>query len=85
MFYGMRTTIDRAGRVVVPKEIRRRLHLLEGGDVDVDERDGVIEIRPALTEFRVVSGEGGLVAVPAEPLPPLTDEDVRETIDRLRG
>lgn len=81
----MRTTIDRAGRVVVPKEIRRRLHLLEGGDVEIDERDGVIEIRPALTEFRVATGEGGLVAVPAEPLPPLTDEDVRETIDRLRG
>jgi AbrB family looped-hinge helix DNA binding protein len=80
----MRTTIDAAGRLVVPKPLRDRLHLRAGAAVEVDERDGVIEIRPVPAEVRIVAGEGGPTATATEPVPVLTDEVVRDTLERVR-
>jgi AbrB family looped-hinge helix DNA binding protein len=80
----MPTTIDSAGRVVIPKPLRRRLGLEPGRVVDIRERDGRIEIEPAPTPMRLSRRKGGPVAVPATPLPPLTDEMVRETIEGSR-
>lgn len=80
----MRTTIDRAGRVVVPKSIRERLGIDAGGEVEIVERGGVIEISPVAAAVDVVDRPGGPVAVARQPLPPLTDDDVLETIDRSR-
>lgn len=80
----MRVTIDKAGRMVVPKKLRVRLALGDGGDVEVTERDGVIEIQPVPAEVELVPGEGGPVARPRDHLPPLTDDDVRETLEHLR-
>jgi hypothetical protein len=47
-------------------------------------RDGRIEIEPAPTPMSLARRRGGLVAVPAEELPRLTDEIVRATIERER-
>jgi AbrB family looped-hinge helix DNA binding protein len=80
----MRTTIDAAGRVVIPKEIRERLALEGGSVLEIRERDGRIEIEPAPTPMSLARRSGGLVAVPERPLPPLTDEMVRETLERAR-
>jgi AbrB family looped-hinge helix DNA binding protein len=80
----MKSTIDSAGRVVIPKDIRRRLGLSGGEAVEISERDGTIEIEPAPTAMALIDREGTLTAVPAEDLPPLTDEIVRETIERIR-
>ncbi len=80
----MRTTIDRAGRLVVPKKLRDRLALGQGGVVDVVERDGVLEIHPVSASVEVRSGDGGPVAHAVEGLPPLTDNDVRGTLEHLR-
>jgi AbrB family looped-hinge helix DNA binding protein len=80
----MRTTIDRAGRLVVPKKLRDRLALGLGGEVEVIERDGVLEIHPVPAAVEVRPGEGGPVAHAMEALPPLTDDDVRGTLDHLR-
>jgi len=80
----MRTTIDRAGRLVVPKPIRDRLALRGGETLEVEERDGVIELRPATSEVRIVETEHGPVLVGLEHLPPLTDEMVRDTLERVR-
>jgi AbrB family looped-hinge helix DNA binding protein len=80
----MRTTIDSAGRVVVPKTIRERLHLLGGAVVEVGERDGVIEIVPAPASVELVATPDGPVAVPNTPLPPLTDEELRAALDASR-
>lgn len=80
----MRTTIDRAGRIVVPKAIRERLTLLDGGDVEISERGGVIEIVPVPVEVEVVPGADGPVAVAPLGQPPLTDADVFAAIERLR-
>jgi AbrB family looped-hinge helix DNA binding protein len=80
----MRSTIDGAGRVVIPKELRERLGLGRGRPVDIRERDGRIEIEPAPTPMSLVRRAGGKVAVPAQKLPPLTDEIVRETLEQTR-
>lgn len=80
----MRTSIDRLGRVVVPKPLRDKLHLRGGEALDVQERDGVIEIRPAPAEVRVVETPHGPVAKPLETLPPLTDELVRDALEQIR-
>ena len=80
----MRASIDRLGRVVVPKPIRDRLQLRGGEALEVEERDGVIELRPAATEVRTVDTPEGPVARPVEELPPLTDELVRDTLEQVR-
>ena len=80
----MRTTIDRAGRLVIPKRIRDRLQLSEGGEVDVDEHDGCIEVRPVPAMVTIVDTSDGPVAEPADEMPVLTDAMVRDVLDRVR-
>jgi AbrB family looped-hinge helix DNA binding protein len=80
----MRTTIDRAGRLVIPKALRERLRLLAGGEVDITERDGVIEIVAAPASVELTETADGLVATPLSPLPPLTDDELFSTIERVR-
>lgn len=80
----MVTTIDSAGRVVIPKSLRERLHLTGGQAIEIREREGLIEIEPAPTPMTLETTPGGPVAVPAEELPPLTDELVRATLERMR-
>ena len=80
----MRTTIDAAGRVVIPRDLRERAGLKGAHDVEIRERDGRIEIEPAATPMTLVRRGGRAVAVPAEPLPALTDEMVRDALERTR-
>jgi AbrB family looped-hinge helix DNA binding protein len=80
----MRSAIDSAGRIVIPKALRDRLGLEQGKAVEIRERDGVIEIAPAATPMSLNRRAGGPVAVPDEDLPPLTDEMVRRTLEGTR-
>jgi AbrB family looped-hinge helix DNA binding protein len=80
----MKSTIDGAGRVVIPKSLRQRLGLTGGEALDIRERDGRIEIEPAATSMALVERKGTSAAVPEEDLPPLTDDIVRETLERTR-
>lgn len=80
----MRSTIDSAGRIVVPKAMRERLGLSGGRAVDIRERDGRLEIEPVPVAMKLVKRGHGLVAVPARKLPALTYDVVRDTIERTR-
>jgi len=80
----MRTTIDSAGRLVVPKVIREELGLRGGEEVEITLRDGRVEVEPLPVPMRLVERDGVLVAEPETALPPLTSEEVRETLDRTR-
>ena len=80
----MKTTIDAAGRLVIPKELRSRLGLTAGQELAISERDGRIEIEPPSAKISLVDRGNGLVAVPDRALPPLTDEIVRDTLERVR-
>lgn len=81
----MKTTIDAAGRVVVPKALRERLGLEGGRVLEIREREGRLEIEPAPTAMTLVKRRGGArVAVPARKLPRLTDDLVRDTLEKTR-
>ena len=77
----MRTTIDKAGRVVIPRPLRDRIGLTRGGEVEVELDGAGIRIEP-------VSGgelreEGGLLFIP--PTGKSIDHaQVREMIDADR-
>ncbi len=51
----MRSTIDAAGRLLIPKRIRDRLGLRGNEQVEITERDGRIEIEPAPTDVELVT------------------------------
>lgn len=80
----MRTTIDGAGRIVIPKAVRDGLRLSPGQPLEVTERDGHIEITPAPTSMKLVERDGGPVGVPDQDMPPLTDEVVRSMLEQIR-
>ena len=80
----MRTTIDKAGRIVVPKPLRDERGLSGGQDLEITARDGHLEVDVAPVAMRLEDRDGALVAVPSEPLPPLTAEQVREVLERTR-
>lgn len=80
----MHTTIDAAGRVVIPKRMRDALGLAGGRQIVMREREGVIEIEPAATPMRLEKRRRRLVSVPDRELPPLTDDLVRATLERTR-
>ncbi len=80
----MKTAIDAAGRIVIPKELRDRLGLGHGRLLEIRETDGRIEIEAAATPMSLVRRGRGYVAVADRELPPLTDDLVRETLERTR-
>jgi AbrB family looped-hinge helix DNA binding protein len=80
----MRTTIDSAGRIIVPKALRDALGIAGGQEVEVMARDGHLEIEVAPTAMRLQRNGSLVTAVPDRELPPLTAEMVRETLERTR-
>jgi AbrB family looped-hinge helix DNA binding protein len=80
----MRTAIDSAGRVVIPKPLRDALGLTAGQPLEIAERDGRLEIVPTPTPMRLVDRGNGVVAVADVDIPPLTADLVRETLERTR-
>lgn len=80
----MKTTIDRAGRIVVPKRLRDELSLVGGQTVELTVRDGRLEVEPVAAAMRMESRGRGVVAIPEEDLPPLTADHVRSTLEQTR-
>jgi AbrB family looped-hinge helix DNA binding protein len=80
----MRTTIDAAGRIIVPKALRDELGLSPGRELEVRARDGGLTIDPLPTEVSLVRRGGILVAKPKTRLPRLTQEAVRDALEGTR-
>lgn len=69
---------------MIPKAVRERAGLAGGGEVDVQFRDGRIELEPATVAMRLVTS-AGCTAIEAEgAMPPLTGEDVRAALEHVR-
>ena len=77
-------SIDRLGRVVVPKAIREQAGLQPGMPLSIRYDDGRIEIEPEAAEVEIVARGKLRVAVPAQALPTLSAEAVRRTQDKVR-
>jgi AbrB family looped-hinge helix DNA binding protein len=80
----MKATIDAAGRIVVPKPLRQALGLKPGQLLEMRAGDGRLEIEIVPTSVTLKKRGKGMVAVPDTELPPLTAEQVRETLERVR-
>src|SRR5690349_14902238 len=80
----MKTTIDAAGRLVIPKEIRREAGLRPGMLLEVRWREGRVEIEPAPLPVKLERKGRFLVAIPQREVPPLTTETVERTRRALR-
>jgi AbrB family looped-hinge helix DNA binding protein len=80
----MRTTIDSGGRVVIPKAIRDAAGLEAGAAIDVEFRDGRIEIEVPSVPMRLVKRGPATAIEPEAELPPLTPAAVREVLDSIR-
>jgi bifunctional DNA-binding transcriptional regulator/antitoxin component of YhaV-PrlF toxin-antitoxin module len=73
--------MDKAGRLVIPRILRDRIGLAQGGDVELELDGAAVRIEP-------VSGsdlreEDGLLFIPASGTP-ITTAEVRELIDADR-
>lgn len=68
----------------MPKALRDRLGLDGGRALEIREREGRLEIEPAPTPMALAQRRGGRVAVPARKLPMLTDDIVRDTLEKTR-
>ncbi len=69
---------------MVPKALRERLHVAAGAAVEIDEHDGVIEIRPVAGDVEIVRTPEGPVAASNNSPAVLTDEATRQTLEHVR-
>jgi AbrB family looped-hinge helix DNA binding protein len=80
----MKTTIDSAGRIVVPKSLRQALNLTPGQILEVRAADGRLEIEISATPLTLQKRGKDVVAVPESALPTLTAAVVRDTLEHSR-
>ena len=81
----MRTTMDGAGRIVIPKPLREAAGFAPGQPLEIAEDDGRVVIEAAPSRVRLVERDGFLAAeIEGYDGPPLTVEGVRELLERLR-
>ena len=80
----MKTAIDSAGRVIVPKALRDELGLAPGRELEILARDGVLVIEPLPTPVSLVRRGKKLVARPSTQLPKLTQVAVRAALEGSR-
>jgi bifunctional DNA-binding transcriptional regulator/antitoxin component of YhaV-PrlF toxin-antitoxin module len=88
MIFTMITTMDAAGRLVIPREIRREAALEPDMPLEVRWRDGVIEIEPQPLAVTLERKGRLLVAKPtakAAPLRTATVERTRRDVAGRRG
>jgi AbrB family looped-hinge helix DNA binding protein len=70
----MQTTIDQAGRLVVPKELRDRLGITAGSRIEIREDGSGLRLDLIASDILIEVGDHLLIGGDL----PLTDDDVRE-------
>ena len=85
MLYAMNSTIDKAGRIVVPKAIRVAARLEPGTEISFRLVSGRVEMEPAPLTVSLERRGHLVVAVPNRKLPVLAESEVEDTIAALRN
>lgn len=79
----MKTTIDNAGRVVIPKSLRDQVGLSPGSEIEIQVRDGHLELEPAAVMTVAQRGRFFVAVAPAG-TPVARPEAVDEFLNDLR-
>ncbi len=77
----MKTTIDQAGRLVIPKRLREQVHFVGGTTVEIVADNEGLRLRLPQTTGRLIKKDGVLVQQ-ADTVAPL---DATEFINRQRA
>jgi AbrB family looped-hinge helix DNA binding protein len=78
----MMVSIDRAGRVVIPKDVRDRLSLDADSELEIETEGDVIRLVPVRRRGRaVVDADDGWPVIQRGEGPAITDADVRRWRD----
>jgi AbrB family looped-hinge helix DNA binding protein len=80
----MKVTIDRAGRMVVPRALRAQLRIEPGAELEARVEGGELIARPVGPEVVLVEENGRLVATTNPPSGPMTTDDLLHLIDESR-
>ena len=85
----MQTTIDRSGRVLIPKAVRDELHLTPGTALRVEQRNGAVVFSPtweeaASSEEQPLKRKGGLLVFAGKPVGDLTEAVAEQRRRRIR-
>jgi AbrB family looped-hinge helix DNA binding protein len=78
----MKVTIDRAGRVVVPKPLRDQLGFSPDVPLEIDVVDGHLELSAPTDVARVVEGPNGPLVAATDA--PISDQEVRHLLEATR-
>ena len=78
----MKVSIDRAGRVVVPKTFREELGLSPDVSLEIEVVDGHLELSAPSQPARVVDGPSGPMVAATDT--PIGDEQVRHVLEAAR-
>jgi AbrB family looped-hinge helix DNA binding protein len=80
----MKTTMDRAGRLVIPRALRDRIGLGDGGEVEIELDGAAVRVAPVAGSD--VREKAGLLVIPSTG-EPITADGIRDLIDadRHRG
>jgi AbrB family looped-hinge helix DNA binding protein len=76
-----RITLDKAGRIILPKPVRQKLQLVAGDELELEASEDQITLRPLRGNAPLRKKQGVWVFRSGEPLPAST---VQETIERVR-
>ena len=77
-------TIDKAGRVVLPKPVREALQINPGDSLELESSDDQIVLRPARGRARMYKKQGMWVLHSDTPLPANVVEDTIRKVRRGR-
>jgi AbrB family looped-hinge helix DNA binding protein len=78
----MHVSIDKAGRVVVPKHVRDELGFSPEVPLEIDVVDGHLELSAPHGLAKLVQGpHGPSIAATGTPI---TDEEIRQTLEAVR-
>ncbi|MSV27468.1 MAG: AbrB/MazE/SpoVT family DNA-binding domain-containing protein [Bryobacterales bacterium] len=80
----MSITIDKAGRVVIPKAMRTAAGLGPGVSLSIEFRDGRIEIEPLRRDVKMEKRGGRMVLTAPAGVQALTNLDVKRLTDEIR-
>ena len=83
-YHRMRVTIDRVGRVVIPKQFRDSIGIAANSELEITADAGGLRLEPIVVHQRVIDSPDGFPRLRAVPGQRITTHDVNRLRDELQ-